>query len=393
MVLDRDTILALSALISLVLGLILLVVHSTGRLGRWAASWGGGNLALGLAGADQAMRGILPDAWLVSGSNVIAIAGYALIVQGARLLAGRKPRWTTLVIVVVAVTLPLALSHLPAQKPFRVAYNNSILIVCDLWVAMEAVLLARKERLSTPWIMVGLFGITVPFSAARLHVALLTILGGDTINHAKVGTWLAALLAAFWSIRGVLPTLVVAERMGRNLARLAYHDGLTGAFNRVGLDRVRDRLDGPAAVAMMDLDHFKTLNDRYGHAQGDAVLRSLTSAAATHQREGDLFVRLGGDEFLLILPGADADQAVIMVERIRRDFAAAIRPLLIAAPSPTVSVGIAAGDLGGDGLRALMSEADDALYQSKRLGRDRVSQCRDDGPGGALAPAPTSLAL
>lgn len=373
MILDRATILALSALVSIVMGAILLAAQGNGRLGTWATCWGLGNVAFGLSNVNQALKGVVPDGLLVSGENVVGIVGYGLIVQGARLLAGRKPRWAALAIVLVALAVPLAIANLPEHKPARVAYNNIAFIVGDLWVALEAVRLARQERLNTGWILAGLFAVTVPFSGVRLSVALSTIAGTDTLDNARVGTWLAALLAAFWSIRGALPALIIAERATQKLARLACHDALTGALNRVGLDRLRPALNGPVAAVMIDLDHFKLLNDRYGHAQGDAVLRLLADTVNGRRRDGDGFVRLGGDEFLLLLPNTTAEDAGRVGEAIRAGFAAAMAPLAIAAPSPTISIGIACGDLAGCDLEPLLSEADKVLYLAKNGGRDRVS--------------------
>lgn len=373
MTLDRDTILAVSSLISLVLGAILLSAQIRIRPGAWAVCWGAGTVMLGLAGADQALKGILPTPWLVSSGNVVAISGYVLIVQGVRLLAGRAPRWKMLAVVLALIVLPLALSHDPAVKPYRVAYNNALLIVCDLWVACEAFRLARREQLGTAWIMVALFGVTVPFSAMRLHVAVSTIMGSDTLDHARVGTWLAALLAAFWSLRGAIPALLIAERSTRNLASLARHDALTGALNRAGLEHLAPVLRQPSALLLLDMDHFKTINDRYGHAQGDGVLKLLATTVSDRLPGNGIFARLGGDEFLIVLPGATEQRARDVAETIRSGFSAAMSVLPFTAPLPTISIGVTTGDLRSTSLETLISAADTMLYRSKEAGRDRIS--------------------
>lgn len=370
MLLDRYTILAVSALISVVLGLVLLAAQAKGRLGAWVLCWGLGTVAMGLAGADQAAKGLLPDAWLVSAGNMLAISGYALVVQGARLLTGRKARWGAFAAVLAMVLLPLLLSNGPEDRTLRVAYNNAILILCDLWVVFEGVRLVRSERLSTAWIMVALFALPVPFSILRLGVAASTLLGAASLDQAKVNTWLAALLAALWSLRGALPALLIAERSTRQLARLAHHDMLTGALNRAGLERLKRTLDGPVAVVAMDLDHFKALNDRHGHARGDLALRTLAQVADEHCKGRGAFVRMGGDEFVLVLPGAVASEAERLPESIRVGFGAAMRTLGIGDPLPTLSIGIACGAAG---IESLLMEADRTLYLSKAAGRDRIA--------------------
>lgn len=373
MILDRDTILAISSLISLVLGVVLLAAQVRARIGPWAFCWGAGTAMLGLAGADQALRGIVPDGLLTSSGNVVAISGYVLVVQGARLLADRTPHWKSLALGLALVVLPLAVSHDPAVKAYRVAYNNALLVVCDLWVAIEGFRLARRERLSTGWIVLALFSVTVPFSATRLEVAISTIMGHDTLSQGRVNTWLAALLAVLWSLRGAVPALLIAERSTRDLARLARHDALTGALNRVGMEHWLKRGRGDGVVALLDLDHFKAVNDRYGHARGDAVLEMLVSTIRAHLPRSAACARLGGDEFMLILPGADEISASRVAAVIRADFGAAVGAIVEAAPRPTLSIGLASGRLDPPGLKTLIGVADGLLYQSKQDGRDRVT--------------------
>ena len=372
MILDRDTILAVSALISIVLGGILLLAQRHGRIGPWATCWGCGTFAFGVSNITHALDGVVPAGLLIAAGNMTGIIGYALIVQGTRLLAGRQPCWTAMVIGTIVVALPFAFDQRPEDRALRVAFNNLVILGADLWVAFEAGRLARREHLGTPWIMAGLFLVTVPFTAFRLSVSVATIAGHDTLAHVRVGTWLAALLAVFWSLRGVVPALIIAERAHQKLARLAFHDPLTGALNRAGLERLRPVLRHQTTAMMMDLDHFKSLDDRYGHAQGDRVLRYLADTVEARRGSEDSLIRLGGDEFLLILGNATLEDAQRLAGSIQSNFAAALEPLSIGAPMPTVSIGIASGDLGHGRLEALLSEADRPLYDAKRSGRDRV---------------------
>mgnify|MGYP006168250039 FL=1 len=162
------------------------------------------------------------------------------------------------------------------------------------------------------------------------------------------------------------------------LATEASTDALTGLLNRTGLEKVRHETgaqaqDTPYSVAVLDIDFFKRINDTLGHAAGDEVLRIVGEEIARGVRGGDIAVRYGGEEFLVIMPGTPLAGARTVVERIRNDIAA--RPDL---PMPvTVSVGLAMGLAGKDEPEALFQRADQALYRAKRRGRNRVEAAED----------------
>jgi diguanylate cyclase (GGDEF)-like protein len=158
-------------------------------------------------------------------------------------------------------------------------------------------------------------------------------------------------------------------------------DALTGLPNRRFLDilaaqpRGRRREDN-RAVLMVDIDHFKRLNDRFGHDTGDEVLRAVADAIARTVRTDDFPIRYGGEEFLVVLRRADQDIAVAVAERLRRNVATVDLQRLHVTTPVTVSVGIAVEDPlhrpQRDGLAALITSADAALYRAKSAGRDRV---------------------
>ncbi|MGW5053435.1 diguanylate cyclase [Actinokineospora sp. NPDC004072] len=143
------------------------------------------------------------------------------------------------------------------------------------------------------------------------------------------------------------------------------------------VDRAR-RLSGPVAVAVLDLDHFKQVNDTWGHPAGDAVLRAVGSVLRTSTRHGDVVGRFGGEEFVLLLPDTDAAAAVAVAERVRRGIAdmqvaaADKRGRPVTIWGRTTSIGIAAGTGPTTDLDALLRAADAALYEAKQQGRDRI---------------------
>ncbi|MEH3105749.1 MAG: diguanylate cyclase [Sphingomonas fennica] len=383
MVLDQFTIYVLTGLLILISGVVVLVAGAAGRFDGWARCWGLGNIAVGLGSLDYIFRGLLPQPVLTAMGNMLSVAGCALVVQGFRLLAGRTAHWPRVATIVGILWILPAISQAPAQYALRVAYNDLIIAGADGWVAAEAVRLALRERLRTAWILAGLFGASVPIAIVRTIFAVITLTGTDYLRGNPIGPWLAAGLATCWVLRGTMPILVAAERSQQALTALATHDALTGALNRTGLDRLRTTLAGTAALVLVDLDHFKALNDRLGHAEGDQALRLMAEAARAEAGPGSWLVRLGGDEFLIVLPGRPMDAAAVVADRVRAAFAAAIeancpgedqRPG--GCPPVTASIGVACGEVGGDRFGRLLAQADEALYRSKRAGRDRVSLVR-----------------
>ena len=150
-------------------------------------------------------------------------------------------------------------------------------------------------------------------------------------------------------------------------------DPLTGLLNRRSLEQKLDSLSAtgePYAIAIADLDHFKSLNDNHGHQMGDRALEIFSKIMREAVRPGDLVARLGGEEFLIVFPGCRADHAVSAVDRIRKMLAAEI-PQHAGVPEFTSSFGIAEGPKHGTVPSAVMERADEALYAAKKSGRDR----------------------
>ncbi len=169
--------------------------------------------------------------------------------------------------------------------------------------------------------------------------------------------------------------MTVRKRMEDELRRLATTDPLTGASNRRnGLARLAEALRPgaePPAVMMLDVDHFKLINDQHGHAMGDLVLCSIVLACRKLLGEGVPVVRWGGEEFLVILPGTGMEAALAMAESIRATLAATPVDAVGGEIRVSVSVGLAMA-APGDTPEAVINRADAALYAAKRGGRNRV---------------------
>ena len=164
------------------------------------------------------------------------------------------------------------------------------------------------------------------------------------------------------------------------LQKMALTDALTGLGNRATFDlsikqaAARTQRSGtPFSLLMIDLDHFKQFNDCYGHQAGDEVLRQVARAIESSARDSDICCRYGGEEFALILPDTDADNAQVLADRIHNQVARASRSLRLSRLPITVSIGISSATRQGSiHPKHLVEEADRALYQAKENGRNRT---------------------
>lgn len=230
---------------------------------------------------------------------------------------------------------------------------------------------------------------------ARLMVAcclVLALLYGSAVPgwpHGRFGlpdAWVSADVS-LWFILNFCMLMLASFRASAALRASAMVDPLTGALNRRGLEaELALRADAlpvgapQVAVIAMDIDRFKAINDRHGHRAGDEALQALAAIARRKLRGDDLFVRVGGDEFVALLRGASADAAAATAERIRTAVAAHAMHAGAVPGDVTISAGVhaatgvAASGWGFADFDALARAADAALYRAKQLGRNRVER-------------------
>lgn len=212
------------------------------------------------------------------------------------------------------------------------------------------------------------------------------------LNRALLGDWVARLETtnqAMRSANAALSSELKAAQLELDETRIeiansresVLQDSLTGLANRSGLDRslsaaIRSQRENgtPLACAVIDIDHFKSLNDRYGHPVGDEVLRIVSRALLASARQGDVVGRPGGDEFLTVLPATDLATAQFVADRMRKAIAEADLSGVLGAGTLggiTVSVGVALFR-ASDTIASFVERADRSLYEAKRQGRNRV---------------------
>jgi diguanylate cyclase (GGDEF)-like protein len=205
--------------------------------------------------------------------------------------------------------------------------------------------------------------------------------------------WLMLLIAGVSTLAGLSQLAFIIV-----LVREAIRDNMTGCFSRRSGEELLElqfatsqRNNIPLTVAFLDLDHFKQVNDRFGHEAGDVVLKGAASAIQEHLRRGDMLVRWGGEEFVLILPNTTPETAGTALERVRQTGFGS-RP---DGTPVTASIGIAERiHDGSGGWHALVEKADTRMYEAKQGGRNRVVAPGRDAarpvPAAAAPPLPTS---
>ena len=241
-----------------------------------------------------------------------------------------------------------------------------------MWFALPAVTLGA--RFSPRGIVVG--------TAFIVALLLLSTVGLDSAAASAHRQELVAAVALVLSAVILSGALVESDRAHRQRSTI---DSLTGLYNRNALQQRLGEFDGqPAgeaegvshALLLCDLDHFKRVNDQLGHAAGDAVLQEVAYTMRAALRAGDSIYRVGGEEILVVLPGAGEEEAVEIAERLCE----AVRERRPVGVPVTISIGVAVSGRGAVDADGLVASADEALYAAKTNGRDRVAVagCADD---------------
>ncbi|MBT2534105.1 GGDEF domain-containing protein [Arthrobacter sp. ISL-48] len=378
MALDTATLRIAFGLMALVLGP--LFYFSSYRTTRSAYSgWWCLAIVFFLAGsACFLLNGSSHQFWANPLGNVLLVHGGVAVWAGARSLrTGPPPRWAftglPLVTLVASVLDNPATNTWSGGPVFLAAMSISIgLGSRELW---------RLEP--------GYSRVRIPMAAAAAGVSVFYF--GRLVAFLLDGPEGPVFDAFFGSAVTTLVTMVMlvvvsfsmaalsTEQQTRALRMVATRDDLTGLLNRKAfLDLATEQLADPAvsrasgALILADLDHFKAVNDTYGHAAGDLALQAFAGACQDTVRSTDLAGRYGGEEFVLLLPGASADRAESIADEVSRRLALASEA--DGLQMPTVSYGVATYDAGTAGLGALIAAADAALYTAKSLGRNRTAR-------------------
>src|SRR3984957_2810408 len=378
--LDVNTLFLVTIYVEAILGLLLLFAWVQNTAIYAVAWWGFADLLRAASVVLFGMFGQVSDLISIDLANALLFTAFALTWTGARVFDHRRPRP---ILLFAGAALWLVVGHLPAVAAswdIRSLLSSGI-ITAYTWATAYEFWRGRSEPLVSRWPAIfmlfahgALYLLRTPFGV------MLT--ASPAGNSAYESVWLTVLSfeALLFTISIAFILLAMAkERTEYRHKTAALVDPLTGISNRraflqdseVQLKRqVSD--PRPMAVMLLDLDNFKSINDRFGHAVGDRVLQVFADVAGNCMRRNDLFGRLGGEEFSALLVDASRDRALATADEIRRSFADATREVDGRPVAATVSIGIVISYDAVLDVSALLAQADHALYRAKDNGRNRV---------------------
>ena len=377
--LDVNTLFLVTIYVEAMLGLLLLFAWIQ-NAGIYAVAWWGSAHLLRAASVMLfGMYGSVSDAISIDLANAVLFTSFAVTWTGARVFDGRKVQPIYLLGGAVVWLLASRAPFIAQSMDARVLLASA-LITAYTWATAYEFWRGRSEPLVSRWpAILLLFAHGTLF---LLRTPLSHALPWSPANQVFDSVWLTVL-----SFEALLFTIAIAfillamakERTELRHKAAALIDPLTGIANRraflenaAAITKRHGSRAQPAAVLLADLDHFKLINDRFGHAVGDDVLQVFADTASAALGPSDLIGRLGGEEFAIVLCDAGTDRGLAVAERIRESFAAVAAEVDGRSVTGTVSIGMAVSDDGLIDVAALLAQADEALYYAKERGRNRV---------------------
>jgi diguanylate cyclase (GGDEF)-like protein len=377
--LDVNTLFLVTIYVEAILGLLLLFAWIQNTQISAVAWWGCAHLLRASSVMLFGMYGSVSEAISIDLANALLLLSFAITWSGARVFDGRPVLPMYVVMGPVAWVICAHLPSFSGELQLRILLSSGI-ITCYTWLTAYEFWRGRSEPLVSRW--PAIFMLFAHGALFLLRTPLAAILPWSPNNDVFDSVWLTVL-----SFEALLFTIAIAfillamakERTEYRHRTAAMVDPLTGLANRRSFLQdshdlmKRDASDPrPAAVLLIDLDHFKSINDRFGHALGDRVLQVFADSAKANVRSTDLIGRLGGEEFAAVLYNIGRDKALALAERIRSTFAEAAVEVDGCSVGATVSIGMVLSQDSPLDVSELLGQADQALYHAKERGRNRV---------------------
>ncbi len=398
MAFEVNTLFLLTIDVEAILGLLLLLVWVQNTRVTAVAWWACAHLMRSASVMLYGLYGSVPDLISIDLSNVILFSAFGVTWNGARVFNGRAALPGSLI---AGAALWLFASQWPGFETGAESRGqlSSMIIAAYIWLTAYEFWRGRSEPLVSRWPAIVLF--VTHGAMFLLRTPLNSFLHGKDGDHILANAWLSVL-----SLEAFLMTIATAfillamskERTELRHKTAAMTDPLTGLLNRRAFLQDAEALlqqqisrDRPIGVLLVDLDHFKSINDRFGHAAGDKVLQIFAKVTQSNLRQTDLVGRLGGEEFTVVLADASVDNAYVVADRLRNAFAVAAAVVDGHALHATASIGVSVIVDPGQDLAKLITLADQALYLAKARGRNRVEVAPlgiglDDDVRGAALP-------
>lgn len=379
--LDLTTLFIVAACVTGLLGVLLLFVWTQDRvraLAWWGTAYLVGGVSIVMWGAESYISPPIPAGM----ANALLFVACGMIWNAARLFQGRPVLWGWMVAGALVWFVACLIPGFVDSTMARIALSSIIVSVYTFLTARELWRERRKTFLRRwPAILVPLLHGMVFLCPIPLASFLPTENGMVIVTTGWVAVFMLEI--TLYVVGTAFILLVLSKERSVRIHRdAASIDELTGLLNRRGfvaaarkLIERNDKKSEPVSVLVFDLDRFKAVNDRFGHSVGDETLRLFASVTTTCLRASDIVGRLGGEEFVAILP-ASSDIAVIAAQRVRRSFETLGAVVNGQPVGATVSIGAASGEPGAD-VMALIEAADKALYEAKKNGRNQVSLSKE----------------
>ena len=400
--LDVNTLFLVTIYVEAMLGLLLLFAWIQNSGIQAVAWWGGAHLLRAASVALFGMYGTVSDVITIDLANAILFTAFAVTWTGARVFDGQKPHLMYLVGGALLWLLACRTPFFADSVEARVLLSSGI-ITAYTWATAYEFWRGRSEPLVSRW--PAIFMLFAHGSLFLLRTPLSQVLPWSPTSQVFDSVWLTVL-----SFEALLFTIAIAfillamatERTELRHKTAALVDPLTGIANRrafleeaTAMTKRQVNNPVPTAVLLADLDHFKSINDRFGHAVGDHVLQVFAETATAKLGPCDLIGRLGGEEFAIILYDASRDKGLAIAERIRLSFEDAGAEVDGREIGSTVSMGMVVCEDGMIDVPALLAQADEALYCAKERGRNRIEVASlklvlerdEDAPEFAAAPS------
>jgi diguanylate cyclase (GGDEF)-like protein len=379
--LDVTTLFVVATCVTGLLGALLLIAWAKSRI-HALAWWGAAYLVGGLSVAAWCFEAFVSPPLPTGIANALLFVACGMIWNAARVFHGR-PLLVSALIGGAAIWLFACMFTDFAQWPAARIVLSAVIVASytfataiELWRERRKSLRRRWPAIFVPLLHGALFLFPIPLAG-------LLPADGETVTLATGWVALFVLEMTLYAVGTAFIVLVLTTEHTLRIHRdAAVTDELTGLLNRRGVLQAAQGLISQQArkglsvsALMLDLDHFKSINDRFGHAVGDKALHLFAVTASASTRATDIVGRFGGEEFVVLLPGTSAD-AKIVAERIRKAFEAVAVTVAGCDLNATVSIGTAAGQPGTD-IVALLAAADAALYRAKANGRNRIEAANE----------------
>jgi diguanylate cyclase (GGDEF)-like protein len=390
--LDVGTLFFIVICVTVLLGLFLLFAWTQERIGA-LAWWSVAYLIGGASGVLWQFGDIIAPALPSSTSTVLLFVAVGMIWSAARVFHGRPVLWGATSLGAV-FWLIACLFHAFADSAAARIVVSALIVAGYTFLTAVELRRERRKSLARRWPAVFvpmLHGALILFPPALATLAP-ALQGAHSVTRGWIALFTVEIL--LYVVGTAFIVLILAKDRTVHIYRTAATtDPLTGLMNRRGFFEAAAALmahnrrnTSPVSVLAFDLDHFKSINDRHGHAVGDAVLQMFAKVARETLRASDIVARLGGEEFVAVLPSALAEAAVA-AERVRTALAAASLMRNGRHVAVTVSVGVACG-APSTAVDALLTLADEALYRAKANGRNRVESDEQQIVGTSVRAAP-----